>query len=286
MNVPTPWSKDCNDCFDKGLSAYQAYRDEPLLTFMLAPHAPYTVDKASLLRIKSLSVQHGLKIHMHVHESQTEVTDYIKHTQQRPLAHLHELELLDHNFIAVHMTQVNTEDLAVLSTSGMHVVTCPQSNLKLANGISPTATLLEANINVAIGTDGAASNNDLDMLSEMQTTALLAKGQSMQSTAVSAEVAVQMATLNGARAMGLSHQIGSLVAGKQADIIAVDMNYAHTQPLYHPISTLVYASRAHQVSDVWVAGKRLLAQGQLTTLDMQAVLAKARQWRDKLAHLA
>jgi 5-methylthioadenosine/S-adenosylhomocysteine deaminase len=162
-------------------------------------------------------------------------------------------------------------------------VHCPESNLKLASGFCPVHKLLRAGVNVALGTDGAASNNDLDMLGEMRTAALLAKGVAGDATALPAHAALRMATLNGARALGLNERIGSIVPGKAADLAAIDLSSIGTQPVYDPVSQIVYAATRDQVSDVWVNGRRLVSDRRLTNLDETEVMNKARGWRDKIA---
>jgi 5-methylthioadenosine/S-adenosylhomocysteine deaminase len=194
--------------------------------------------------------------------------------------------LVNASLIAVHMTQLSAAEIEQLAKAGAHIVHCPESNLKLASGFSPVAKCLAAGINVALGTDGAASNNDLDMFGEMRTAALLAKAVSGDATAVSAAVALQMATINGAKALGLDNVCGSLSIGKSADVIAIDLSYLETQPLYCPVSQIVYAASRHQVSDVWVAGQRLLKQRQLMTIDKAALIVKVAKWQERLAGLA
>ena len=193
-----------------------------------------------------------------------------------------DLGLLSERFQAVHMTQVNDQDLAIMADSGAHVITCPHSNLKLASGMCPIHRLHEKGINVAIGTDGAASNNDLDLLDEMQTASLLTKALAQDPTQMPAEQALAMATINGAKALGMADQIGSLEVGKQADITAIDLSDLATQPVYNPLSHVVYAANKHQVSHVWVAGECLLDQGKLTTLDEAKLKQKAALWQQKV----
>jgi 5-methylthioadenosine/S-adenosylhomocysteine deaminase len=160
-------------------------------------------------------------------------------------------------------------------------VHCPESNLKLASGFAPVCELMEKGVNVALGTDGAASNNDLDMFGELRTAALLSKGVTQRATALPAAQALAMATINGAKAFGLEQEIGSLEAGKAADIIAIDLSSYLTQPVYNPMSHLTYAVNRLQVSDVWVAGKQLLKQGEFTQMDPEAIIAKAKFWAEK-----
>ena len=204
-------------------------------------------------------------------------------TGKRPIARLQELGLVSPRLIAVHMTQLSDEEIALLAESGSHVAHCPESNLKLASGFCPVHKLMQAGVNVALGTDGAASNNDLDMFGEMQTAAQLAKAVANDATALSAAQALRMATLNGARALGLDQQVGSLEVGKAADITAVDLGQLQTQPVYNAISQLVYAAGREQVSDVWVAGRHLLKRGQLTSLNEDEILAKAETWRARMS---
>jgi 5-methylthioadenosine/S-adenosylhomocysteine deaminase len=222
---------------------------------------------------------------MHLLETEWEIKQSHQQHELHPLTRLEQQGLLDSNLQAVHMAQLSADDIEKLARVGAHVVHCPQSNLKLASGICPLTALLKAGVNVALGTDGAASNNDLDLFSEAQTAALLAKGISGDASAVDAFQVLEMMTINGARALGLDEHIGSIEQGKQADLCALDLNAPETQPLYHVVSQLIYAASSRQVSDVWVAGKRLLDQGELTTIDLDAVISSARQWQSRLARL-
>ncbi|MGZ8237471.1 MAG: amidohydrolase family protein, partial [Methylobacter sp.] len=167
--------------------------------------------------------------------------------------------------------------------SGAHIVHCPESNLKLASGFCPVAKCIEAGINVALGTDGAASNNDLDMFGEMRTAALLGKAVAGDASAIPAMTALRMATINGAKALGLDHETGSLSIGKAADVIAIDLSHLETQPLYCPVSQIVYAASRQQVTDVWVAGKRLLKQRHLTTVNIDELKIKIAEWQERLS---
>jgi 5-methylthioadenosine/S-adenosylhomocysteine deaminase len=235
------------------------------------------------VEIKKWSEQLELPIHIHLHETLHEVESAVAHNGITPLQRLQDMGLVNASLIAVHMTQLSAAEIEQLAKAGAHIVHCPESNLKLASGFSPVAQCLAAGINVALGTDGAASNNDLDMFGEMRTAALLAKAVSKDATAVSATVALQMATINGAKALGLDEVCGSLRIGKAADVIAIDLSYLETQPLYCPVSQIVYAASRHQVSDVWVTGQRLLKQRQLTTIDKAALLVKVAKWQERLA---
>lgn len=235
-----------------------------------------------LLKVRTLAAELDRPIHMHLHETADELRQSRQHYGLRPIQRLKQLDLLGPNFVAVHMTQLEADDIAVVAELGAHVVHCPESNLKLASGFCPVAKLAEAGVNVAIGTDGAASNNDLDVMGEMRMAALLAKAVAGDASAVPAHAALRMATLNGAKALGLDGEIGSLEVGKAADIAAVYLDGIETQPLFDPISDLVYAASRHQITDVWVAGRRLLKNRAPTTLDTQEIRQKAAAWREKL----
>lgn len=282
IDFPTAYAQTPDDYFEKGLKLHDSLRHDLLLSTAFAPHAPYSVSDGPLARIRTVNNELNLPVHMHLHETAYEVSEAIAKTGMRPLARLDALDLLGPTLMAVHMTQLNPEEIARLAEVGASVVHCPESNLKLASGFCPVHTLLTAGVNVALGTDGAASNNDLDMLSELRTAALLAKAVSGDATAVPAHTALRMATLNGAKALGLDTEIGSLRPGKAADITAIDLAALHSQPVYDPVSQIVYTAGREQVTDVWVAGRRLLANRTLTTLDENAILSRARSWRDKI----
>ena len=283
IDFPTAWAQTGAEYIEKCLALHEKLRLSELCTTAFAPHAPYSVSDAAFKEIKTWSEQLQLPIHIHLHETLHEVESAVAHNGITPLQRLQDLGLVNASLIAVHMTQLTDAEIEQLATAGAHIVHCPESNLKLASGFSPVAQCLAAGINVALGTDGAASNNDLDMFGEMRTAALLAKAVSGDATAVSATVALQMATINGAKALGLDEVCGSLSIGKAADVIAIDLSYLETQPLYCPVSQIVYAASRQQVSDVWVAGQRLLKQRQLTTIDKAALLARVAKWQERLA---
>jgi len=282
IDFPTAYAQTPDEYFEKGLKLHDSLRHDPLLSTAFAPHAPYSVSDGPLARIRTVNNELNLPVHMHVHETAHEVDEAVAKTGKRPLARLDALDLLGPTLMAVHMTQLNPEEIARLAEAGASVVHCPESNLKLASGFCPVQALLKAGVNVALGTDGAASNNDLDLLDEMRVAALLAKAVSGDATAVPAHTALRMATLNGAKALGLDEQIGSLKPGKAADITAIDLSALSSQPVYDPVSQIVYSVGREQVTDVWVAGRRLLAQRVLTTLDEAAILRRAHSWRDKI----
>jgi 5-methylthioadenosine/S-adenosylhomocysteine deaminase len=282
IDFPTAYAQSADDYFDKGLKLHDSLRHDPLITTAFAPHAPYSVSDGALAKIRTVNNELNLPVHMHVHETAHEVDEAVARTGQRPLARLDALDLLGPALVAVHMTQLKDEEITRLAEAGASVVHCPESNLKLASGFCPVQALLKAGVNVALGTDGAASNNDLDLLDEMRVAALLAKAVSGDATAVPAHTALRMATLNGAKALGLDEQIGSLKPGKAADITAIDLSALSSQPVYDPVSQIVYSVGREQVTDVWVAGRRLLANRTLTTLDEAAILRRAQSWRDKI----
>ncbi|HEX3896491.1 MAG TPA: TRZ/ATZ family hydrolase [Rudaea sp.] len=282
IEFPSAWATSRDEYFDKNLSVHDALKSEKLVTASLAPHAPYTVSDESFTRIRMLSDHLDIPVHIHVHETAQEVDESKKLHGVRPLARLKSLGLLNDHLIAVHMTQLIDSEIAQLAEAGVSVVHCPESNLKLASGFCPAEKLRRAGVNIAIGTDGCASNNDLDMFGEMRTAALLAKGVANDASAFDAAFALQAATLNGARALGIADRVGSIVAGKQADLTAIRLDAIETEPLYNPASQLVYATGRHQVSDVWIAGVRKVENGALCAIDTDALRAKARSWQQRL----
>ena len=283
IEFPTAWARTQDEYFDKGCEVHDVWRRDPLVATGFAPHAPYTVSDASFERIRMLCDQLDLRVHCHVHETAHEVEDSVRQHGLRPLARLDRLGLVSERLIAVHMTQLTDAEIALCAERGVSVAHCPESNLKLASGFCRLHDLHRAGVGIALGTDGCASNNDLDMFGEMRTAALLAKGVSGDASAMDAAATLRMATLGGARALGFGDRIGSIEPGKAADLVLVDLDPLETQPLYHAVSQLVYATGRHQVSDVWIGGVRKLADGRLTDLDTDAIGAKARQWRGRIA---
>lgn len=279
IDFPTAYGADPADYLQKGLNLRDSLKNEPLIQCCFAPHAPYTVSDQPLEQIHELAERFNLPIHMHVHETADEVLQAIQSTQERPLARLERLGLLDRHFLAVHMTQLQASEIELLAYKAVHVIHCPESNLKLASGFCPVAKLLAAGVNVALGTDGNASNNDLDMLGEMRTAALLAKAVAQDASVVSAHQVLRMATLNGAKALGLEQEIGSIEIGKSADLITINLGGLESQPLYDPISHLVYCTTRDQVTHVWVAGKILLEERKLSTLNEVELIKAAQHWQ-------
>ncbi len=283
IDFPSAYGDGPDDYLDKGLALRDHWRDSPLISTAFAPHAPYTVGDDALRRVAVLASELDAPVHMHVHETAFEVQQSEEATGQRPLQRLQDLGLLGPGFMAVHMTQVTEEEITLMARVNASVVHCPESNLKLASGFCPVQALLDAGVNVALGTDSAASNNDLDMFSELRTAALLAKGVSGNAAALPAAQALRMATLNGARALGLGEITGSLEPGKFADITAVRLTGLDSEPVFEPLSHLVYSSNRNQVTDVWVAGRQLLRNRELTTINRDTVLGKLRHWRELIA---
>lgn len=269
IDFPTVWASNSEEYIDKGLAVFDQYKDHELITTAFAPHAPYTVSDEPLKHIRTLADELELNIHMHVHETHFEINEAVKNNGKRPLARLQELGLVNTSLQAVHMTQLTDDEIALLANNGSHVIHCPESNMKLASGICPVTQLLKAGVNVALGTDSSSSNNNLDMFGEIHTAALLAKVSTMDATALPAEQVLQMATINGARALGLDEITGSLEVGKFADIIAVNFDTIETIPVYDPISHLAYCSTRDHVSDVWIAGRQCMTERVLNTIDEQ-----------------
>ena len=283
FDFPTIWAENADVYLTKGLALHEQLRHEQLISTSFAPHAPYTVSDEPLRKVRTFADELDLTIHMHLHETRHEVDEQRQKTGQTPLQRMDDLGLLTPSFMGVHMTQLSDEEIQFYAETGAHIVHCPESNLKLASGFCRVAACLDAGINVALGTDGAASNNDQDMLAEMRIAALLAKGVSGDASAVPAMQALKMATINGAKALGLDEKIGSLRIGKAADVVAIDLSDVETQPVFNPLAQIVYAASRHQISDVWIAGKRLLNKRQLTTLDLQELRQRAAVWQQRLA---
>jgi len=283
LEFPTGYATDADDYLHKGLAVRDELNGEPLLSFTMAPHAPYTVTDRTFTKVLTLAEQLNCPLHVHIHETEDEIQQSLKEYGLRPLARLQNLGLLGPNFISVHSVHLTDSEIADLARQGCHIAHCPASNLKLASGFSPIDKLVRQGTNVGIGTDGAASNNRLDILSDMRLAALLAKGASGRADAVPAHTALAMATINGARALGLDSKIGSLEVGKCADIVALDLRGPQTQPCFDVVSQVVYAADREQVSHVWVEGNMKLENGKLVGIDVDEVLAKATYWHKKLS---
>ncbi|WP_168232820.1 TRZ/ATZ family hydrolase [Pseudomonas veronii] len=283
LDFPIPGASTADEALRQGIELFGDLKHHPRIRITFGPHAPYTVSDANLEKIRVIAEELDAAIHMHVHETAHEVQQAVEQTGERPLARLGRLGLLGPRFQAVHMTQISEDDLALLVESNTSVIHCPESNLKLASGFCPVERLWQAGVNVAIGTDGAASNNDLDLLGETRTAAMLAKAVAGSATALDVHRALRMATLNGARALGLESEIGSLEVGKAADIVAFDLSGLAQQPIYDPVSQLIYATGRDCVKHLWVAGKQLLDDRQLTRMDEQQLTATAIAWGRRIS---
>ncbi len=280
VEQPTSWAESAGECLEKGLRLHDEYRGDPLVTTSLSPYAPWALSDETLMRVRRAADELELPMTMHVNETPADAL----HAEERTIARLERLGLLSPLLSAVHMVHVDESEIEPCALAGVSVVHCPQSNLKLGNGIAPIARFNTRDINVAIGTDGAASNNDLSMLDEVRTAALLARGFPSAHVGIEAQEWLRFATLNGARALGLGEVIGSLTPGKWADLCCIDLARAHTQPVYDVAAHLVFAASRDQVSDVWVAGRPLVAESRLTRLDQSDLLARAERWRQRITH--
>ena len=285
VEFPSAYAGDAEDYLRKGLAARDALRDDRLASFTLAPHAPYTVSDATFGRIAVLAEELDLPVHMHVHETRHEIDESVAQFGVRPLARLDHLGLVSERLIAVHAVHLTEAEIALLARRGASVAHCPASNLKLASGIAPVAAMLNAGINVAIGTDGAASNNRLDLLGEARLAALLAKGAAGDAAAMPASAALECATIGGARALGLAREIGTIEVGKQADLAAFDLSTPEEVPCIEPVSHLVYSTDRASVSDVWVAGRHVVRARQVVTYagdePSDSILATIRAWQNR-----
>jgi 5-methylthioadenosine/S-adenosylhomocysteine deaminase len=283
VDFPSPYAADARDYLTKGIEVRDQLRDQPLVSFCFAPHAPYSVGDKALAQVATYANELDVPIHIHLHETLDELRHGTATYGRRPLERLADLGLVGPNLLGVHAVHLTTAEIELLSSQGCHVAHCPSSNLKLASGMAPIAALVAADVNVGIGTDGAASNNRLDMFTEMRQAALLAKAVTGDPTVLPAHRVLEMATLNGARALGLETVIGSLTPGKAADIVAVDFGKPELSPCYDPISHLIYTAGRQDVSHVWVAGKMLVADGVLTNPDLGDVQSRALHWQSRIA---
>jgi 5-methylthioadenosine/S-adenosylhomocysteine deaminase len=283
FDFPTVWARDADEYISKGLALRDDFKHSALVSVGFGPHAPYTVSEPNLVKVATLAAELDTAVHIHLHETAGEVLQAVEQNGERPIDTLHRLGLLGPRTQCVHMTDLGDQDITLLAQTGAHVIHCPQSNMKLASGACPVSKLMARGVNVALGTDSAASNNNLNLFGELQAAALLAKLSAGDATALPAADALAMATINGARALGLEEQTGSIEVGKLADLIAVDLSRPETQPLYHPLSQLAYACNGSQVTHSWVAGEPLLADRQLTRIDLPALTARVNTWRDRIA---
>ena len=280
FDFPSAYGADPDDYLAKGLALRDQWHENPLVSFCLAPHAPYTVSDATFGKVAKLAAEVDVPVHVHLHETEQEIERSLAEHGVRPLARLERLGLLGPGLIAVHAVHLNDPEIALLAKHGASVAHCPTSNLKLASGFAPAAKLAAAGVNLCFGTDGAASNNRLDMFGEMRLAALLAKAVAHDAQALPARAALRAATLGGARALGLEARIGSIEPGKCADLAAVRLDGPELSPLYDPVSQLVYAAGREHVSDVWIAGKRLLREGIVADLPLWSLDTRIKMWEN------
>lgn len=282
IDFQTAWARNFREYLDKGLQVRSDFSGNDLIRFSIAPHSMYSVTSEMLAEVGELSDELDLPVHLHLLEIEREIKDSLSNHGIRPIQRASELGLLNERLLAVHMVHLEDDEIDLLAERRVNVVHCPQSNLKLASGMCRVADLMNSGVNVCIGTDGAAANNDLDLLDESRTAALLAKGVANDPKVMDAVAALEAITINGAKALGLERVIGSIEEGKMADLVAIDLSPCRTQPVHHVISQLVYATASSQVTDVWVAGRRLLEQGTLTTVDEKRILARANEWSERM----
>jgi len=282
LDFPSVWASSADEYFDRGLEVHDAVRSLSRVKTTIAPHAPYTVSDEPLVRSRTYADELNVPVHMHVHETATEVSQALSESGVSPLNRLNDLGLLNPRFIAVHMTQLDEADIDLCAKQGIHVAHCPESNLKLASGQCPVPALLDAGVNVCLGTDSAASNNDLDMLGEMSTASFIAKLATGDARSLPAWQALEMATINGARALNIDNEVGSIEVGKSADLVAIDLSHASTTPVYDPVAQIVSSASRQQVSDVWIQGIQRVKNQQLVDVDLDSILSKANQWAEKI----
>lgn len=282
IDFPTAYANGPEEYLAKGQALHSQWAGHPLIDTTMAPHAPYTVSEKNLVRAAEIAEALNRRFHIHIHETAEEVERHLTTQGDRPLMRLDALGLINSNLLAVHMTQLSGRERDRLAATGAHVIHCPEANMKLASGFCPVADLADRGVHLALGTDGAASNNDLDLLSEMRTAALIAKGVSGNAAALPAWQAIEIATLGGAKALGRDHEIGSLKVGKAADLISLDLTQPESTPLHQVPSQVVYAASRQQIKHVWINGAHVLNERAATTLDQTAILARATEWRDKL----
>jgi 5-methylthioadenosine/S-adenosylhomocysteine deaminase len=284
LDFPTAWGSGPDEYIAKAKQLNVEYKNHPLITIALGPHAPYTVSDPAMCQVLTAARDTTMPIQIHLHETQFGVEQALQNAGNRPIERLQKLGFFDSEFAlqCVHMTALNEGDMSILADSNASVIHCPESNMKLASGFCPTKELLEHDVTLALGIDGAASNNDLDMFGELRTAALIAKGYSGDASAMNATQALRVATINGAKALGIDHTCGSLEIGKEADIAAINLDALNCQPSYDPLADIVYNCQANQVSQVWVAGHLKVNHGKLTELDQYALITTAKEWAAKI----
>ncbi|MGI9249258.1 MAG: TRZ/ATZ family hydrolase [Woeseiaceae bacterium] len=284
VEVPTSWARSSEEYLRKGSDlVHDPYAEHPLISSCYAPHSMSALSDGSFTELRVMADQLDVPVQIHLHESAAEIAASLESTGKRPCERLDELGLVNASLLAVHGVHLTDAEVTRFAEAGVNVAHCPRSNLKLASGIAPIARYRAAGVNIAIGTDGAASNNVLDVLAEMRLAVLLAKATSGDAAAVSANEVLYMGTLGGAKALGMARTIGSITPGKWADLTCVDLNGLNCQPIYDVVSQLVYTANASQVSDVWVAGKHQLDDGRLAHINTEELLERSKEWRDRIA---
>lgn len=276
------YASDADDYLQKGFESHDSWRGNAMISSSMAPHAPYTVSNRTFEKIITYAEQLSIGIHTHLHETQDEISQSEAQYGVRPIQRLAQLGLLGPNLTAAHGVHLLPGEIDLLSEHGSHIAHCPSSNLKLGSGIAPISSLLKNNVNVGIGTDGAASNNRLDMFAEMRLAALLAKGASEDPTSVPAHQALEMATLSAAKALGMDDKIGSIEIGKKADLVAVKLSDVTTSPCYDPISHLVYTCGREHVTHTWVAGQLRYSNGLYANIEPLELKEIIQKWQPKL----
>ena len=282
LEFPTNYAVDADDYLLKGFEAHDSWRGNTLISSVLAPHAPYTISNQTFEKVLTYAEQLGLGIHTHLHETRDEISQSEVAYGVRPIQRIAELGLLGPGFIAAHGVHLLPHEIDMLAEYGCHIAHCPASNLKLGSGIAPINALLKNNVNVCIGTDGVASNNRLDMFSEMRLAALLSKGVSEDASVLPAYEALKMVTINAAIAMGLDSKIGSIEIGKQADLVAVKLSDFSISPYYDPVSHLVYSCGREQVTHTWVAGELRYSNGTYANIEPVELKEIIQTWQPKL----
>jgi 5-methylthioadenosine/S-adenosylhomocysteine deaminase len=278
----TSWAATADEYIDRGMRLRDEYKGDPLISTHFAPHSPYSASDGTLARVRRLADELDLPVALHLHETAVEVEQSLQACGKRPLARLAALGLASPQLVAIHMTQVEPEDLDLLAKARASVVHCPESNLQRGAGVCPVAQLLGRGIRVALGTDGAASNNDLDLLAEARIAGFVSAGVAATPGELIASDLIRMATLEGALTLGLGEVTGSLVPGKWADLCCIDLRAPRSWPVHDVATAVIYAASSQQVTDTWVAGRRLLADGRLRTIDESAVLERAEAWATRL----
>ncbi len=282
FEFPSNWGSNAEDYLHKGLIVRDAYKDHDMINVVFGPHAPYTVSDHTFERVATLAAETDCTIQVHLHETEFEVENSMKEFGLRPIERLNKLGILTPRTQCVHMTSLSDTDIKIIKENACHVIHCPESNMKLASGFCPVDKLIKAEINVALGTDSAASNDDLDLLGELKTAALLGKVVAGDPTALDGHSALRMATINGAKALGMEDKIGSIELGKLADLCAISIDELDAMPIYSPVSSIIYTNSGSRVKYVWVNGKCLLENGKLTTLNEKELQIKVREWGEKI----